>query len=554
MKASVRVKPDYRRYTGQLRNPRQREVPVRADTVANRVVADRVAATHVVADRVLRAWRDLRNRLPDSWPLWGILSAQVVLTLPWLWSSAPFTDEALYIEAGHAEWAYWLHHAAAPYFASWFSGAPVIYPPLVAAADSAGGLAAARAVSLVAMLGTTALVYMIAKQLFRQPAGIFAALLFGVSGLVVHYGAFATYGPLSLFFLMLSAWAAVRIRGGSFGWLPACALALSLANATKYATLAWDPVIFGMILLHGWPKGAGRTVGRTASVAATVLVTDLGCLLLGGTQYANGLVVTTVFRSVHWASPSSAASILLRALAMTGLLLLPAAVGVVVSRADRWPLPVTLFLCLMVLAGLLGPIDQAHIHQLTSLDKNIGYGLPFIAIGAGFALSAGRRWLVKRKAWGRRAAAATVAVLAVSVLACGLLQKVQFAGSDKTQTNRLVQAIGQSYRPGTDIVSDGAGRVEQYYLPAIPAHSWIGIFQPDAELKQRITEEFSCGTVSVVVLRRSGRKYFHPYDLTVARLLKRAARYRLVAVIGKPTSVTDIWQVAPSAGGTGGCG
>jgi 4-amino-4-deoxy-L-arabinose transferase-like glycosyltransferase len=539
MRASVRIKPAYRRYTGHLSNPGRPEEPARAGGAAA---------------RFFNTSRDRIAKLPDSWPLWGILSAQLALTLPWLWSSAPFTDEALYIEAGHAELAHWLHQAAVPSFASWFSGAPVIYPPLAAAADSAGGLAAARALSLAAMLGTTVLVYLIDKQLFRRPAGIFAALLFGVSGLVVHYGAFATFGPLSLFFLMLSAWAAVRIRGGSFGWLPACALALALANATKYATLAWDPVIFGMILLHGWPRGAGRAVGRTASVAATVIVVDLGCLTLGGRQYANGLVVTTVFRSVHWTSPSPAASVLLRAAALTGLLLLPALLGVLVSRIDRWPLTVTLFLCLMVLAGLLGPIDQAHIHQLTSLDKNMGYGLPFAALGAGFALSTGRNWLAKRKEWGRRTAAATVALLAVAVLVCGLLQPVQFAGSDKRDTTALVRAIGQNYRPGTYIVSDGAGRVEQYYLPEISAHSWIGIFTPNADLKLRIADAFSCGLVSVVVLRKSGRRYFHPYDLTVLRLLKRTARYRLTAVIGPPGSVTDIWKVERSAAGTGGCG
>lgn len=504
--------------------------------------------------RVVSACRDLIGRLPDSWPLWGILSAQVALTLPWLWSSAPFTDEALYIEAGRAEWAHWLHQAAVPYFASWFSGAPVIYPPLAAAADSAGGLAAARAVSLVTMLATTALVYLIDKQLFGRSAGIVAALLFGVSGLVVHYGAFATHGPLSLLFLMVSAWAAVRIRGGGFGWLPACALALTLANATKYATLAWDPVIFGMILLHGWPKGAGRAIERTASVAATVIVVDLGCLMLGGTQYAKGLVVTTVFRSVHWAAPSPAESVLLRALAMTGLLLIPALLGVVLSRIDRWPLPVTLFLCLMVLAGLLCPIDQARIHQVTSLDKNLGYGLPFAALAAGYALSAGRNWLARHKRWGWRAATATVAVLAVAVVACGRLQQVQFAGSDKSETTRLVQAIGQSYRPGTYIVIDGVGRVEQYYLPAIPAQSWISVRAPDADLKQRIADEFSCGMVSVVVLKKFGQTYRRRYDRTILRLLQHTARYRLAAAVGRRGSSTDVWQVGRPADGTGGCG
>jgi 4-amino-4-deoxy-L-arabinose transferase-like glycosyltransferase len=504
--------------------------------------------------RDLRGRSGLKDRIPDTWPLWAILAAQAVLTLPWLWASAPFTDEALYIEAGHAEWAHWLHQVAVPYYPRWFSGAPVLYPPFAAAADSAGGLAAARAVSLVVMLATTALVYLIDKQLFGRLAGIFAALLFAVSGLVVHYGAFATFGPLSLFFLVLSAWAAVRIRAGGFGWLPACVLALVAANATKYATLAWDPVIFGIIVLHGWARGRGRAVGRTASVAATVIVVDLGCLMLGGADYAQGVIVTTAFRSVQWASPSPAPSVMLRALTMTGLLLLPALLGVAVSIVTKRPLPVTLFLCLLVLGGLLAPVDQARIHQLTSLDKNMGYGLPFAAIGAGYALSEGRKWLARRKAWGQRAATAAVVVSVVAALVSGIFEKVQFRGSDITETTKLVTGIGQSYRPGTFIVSDGAGRVEQYYLPAIPSHSWIGIFKPTAEQKLQIADQIRCGMVSVVVLRTAGRRYQHPYDLTVMRLLQHSTRYRLAAVVSQGGSRTDVWKVGRTTHSAGGCG
>ncbi len=143
----------------------------------------------------------------------------------------------------------------------------VLYPPLAAATDSAGGLVAARALSLIVMLATTATVYVIGNRLFGRLAGALGALVFAVCGLVVHYGAFATFGPLSLFLLVVATWAAIRIRDGSFAWLLACACMIAAANATKYATLAWDPVIIGIIILHGWDEDRRQAIGRAASVA-----------------------------------------------------------------------------------------------------------------------------------------------------------------------------------------------------------------------------------------------------------------------------------------------
>ena len=278
----------------------------------------------------------MRDRIVAAWPLWSLLVAQIVLTQRWIWRTAPFTDEALYLQAGHAEWAHWLHHAPLPDYASWFSGAPVLYPPLAAATDSAGGLVAARALSLIVMLATTAMVYMIGSRIFSQGcAGALGALVFAVCGLVVHYGAFATFGPPSLFLLVVATWAAIRIRDGRFAWLPACACMIAAANATKYATLAWDPVVIGIIILHGWDEARWQAIGRAASVAATVAVLDLGLVMFGGSTYARGVIVTTIFRSIHWGAPSSVASVLARAFALTGALLLPAIAGVVVSILAR---------------------------------------------------------------------------------------------------------------------------------------------------------------------------------------------------------------------------
>ena len=103
-----------------------------------------------------------------------------------------------------------LHGTPIPPFPSYFSGAPVIYPPLAALADSVGGLAAARVLSLVFMLGATILLWATTDRLFGRRAAFFAAALFAVLGPTLHLGAFATYDAMALFLLALATWLVVR--------------------------------------------------------------------------------------------------------------------------------------------------------------------------------------------------------------------------------------------------------------------------------------------------------------------------------------------------------
>ena len=93
---------------------------------------------------------------------------QAGLSLRLVWSNTAYQDEALYLWAGHLEWAHWLHGVAVPDFASYFSGAPVIYPPAGAVASTIGGLATARILSLGCMLAATAVLYAVTKHLFGR--------------------------------------------------------------------------------------------------------------------------------------------------------------------------------------------------------------------------------------------------------------------------------------------------------------------------------------------------------------------------------------------------
>jgi 4-amino-4-deoxy-L-arabinose transferase-like glycosyltransferase len=490
----------------------------------------------------------MRDKAVLAWLLWPVLLAEAVLTLPWLWRTAPFTDEALYLRAGHQEWSHWLHHAALPDYAGWFSGAPVLYPPLGAAADSIGGLAAARGLSLIIMLGTTGFVYLACARLFGRQAAFFASALFAVSGLVVHNGAFATFNPLALFFLSLGLWAAVKSYDEGYRWIAVCALALAASNAVKYATLAWDPVIIGIVVLDGWDRGSAEALRRGFSLAATVAVLDAGFLMLGGAAYVAGVKVTTVFRGISFAASEPPSVIFWRAFAITGALMLAAMAGVVVSAARRNPMPVTVLLALLVLAALIAPIDQAHLRQLGSLDKNMSFGLPFAAIAAGYAISAVIEWAEERLPAGRLAGSAAGAALILLVLIAGRLQTVQFRGPASAVAAKLISAVSNGYQRGTYIVSDGAARMEQYYLPQIPAAMWVGIFDPSAAQRARIRVQICAGRVSLVILRMNGGSYDHAYDYQIRQLISRIQRYKLAVTAGQGHYTTQVWQLAASSG------
>jgi len=166
-----------------------------------------VGSTSAVRDR-----RGPRRPFPLSVPLLTVLALQTVLSLRLIWSKTAFNDEALYLWAGHLELAHILHGTPVPGFQTYFSGAPFIYPPLAALADSLGGLAAARILSLTFMLGATVLLYGTSRPLFGRRAGEIAAGSFGLLGSAEFLGAFATYDAMALFLLALATYPR-RTRG-----------------------------------------------------------------------------------------------------------------------------------------------------------------------------------------------------------------------------------------------------------------------------------------------------------------------------------------------------
>jgi hypothetical protein len=407
--------------------------------------------------------RPTRRGLPGGWPLLPVLIVQILLSVRLLRADTAFQDEGLYLWAGHLQWANWLHGTAIPPFPYYFSGAPVIYPPLGALADRAGGLAGARVLSLVFMLGATTLLFSAARRRYGRRAAFFGAALFAVLGPTLHLGAFATYDALSLFFVALAAWCVLRAgdRGALAGRMIAAGAALAVANATSYSTILFDVLVLALAALSAFPAPGGRVaLRRVAILLATVLVLLGVGLLLGGSSYLNGFK-RTILTPV--AQTNSALSVLSSTWYWAGILVVMAVAGVIISARRREGRAGTWLLAVLAAAAILGPAEQAWLHTAALLNEHVGVGAWFAAIAAGYAAD---RFIAAAPAGRDQRLAGTTLVLALAFpLYLGVVQSWALATSWPNAT-----AFIGVLRPLAD---HGSGRllvedpsVAKYYLPS----------------------------------------------------------------------------------------
>jgi putative flippase GtrA/GT2 family glycosyltransferase len=347
-------------------------------------------------------------------PLTAICAVQAALSLTLVWSNTAFADEADYISIGHYLIGHWLHGTSWPstYAEHALSGSPFIYPPIGALADSIGGLAAARTLSLVFMLGATALLYFTASQLFGRTAAVAATALWAVTEPAIRL-AFATYDPLSVFLTALSVWLALQagLRMHRRKLAIATALALALANATAYSGVVIDPVVIAFAFLVWSPR-----MGTRQALSCTALLTGAWALFFGLTMTVSrswaGILSTVIDRQ---AAGRSLPYVLHDVLNFAGLTIVLAVMGalVAISRKDDNRALVSLVSC----AVFVVPAAQIYDRTITSFDKHLAYSLWFGAMAAGYGISR----LLQMEFRGRhhQAMAALCCALAVTYLAVG---------------------------------------------------------------------------------------------------------------------------------------
>src|SRR5580700_285466 len=404
-----------------------------------------------------------RFRAPASWPLLAVLVIQTVLSARLLRADTAFQDEAAYLWAGHLEWAHLLHGAPLPQFPSYFSGAPVIYPPIGALADSVGGLTAARILSLAFMLGATVALWATADRLFGRRAAFFAAALFAVSGPTLHLGAFATYDAMSVFLVTLAAWLVVRPgewRDATV-WMIAAGVTLALADATAYTYALFDLVVLLLALVTALPKPGGRLAAmRPLTILAVGGVLVLAALLLGGSRYYHGIGQTTIFRTV---GSDSAFTVLAQSWSWTGVIVIAAICGAIYSWVSRPGRAQTWLLTLLAGAALLIPAEQASLHTTASLNKHVDLGVWFAAIAAGYAVD---RLIAAAPAGSMQTVTCGACVIALSfplTLAAGQSRAFSTSWANSTAFTAILRPLVE-HTSGHLLVEDPSSA--EYYLPA----------------------------------------------------------------------------------------
>jgi hypothetical protein len=334
--------------------------------------------------------RLLRSGWRAWYPLTTICAVQATLSLSLVWSNTAFADEAQYLVSGRLEWAHWLHGIRMPPFLVRFSGSPVIYGPIGALANGIGGLAGARILSLMFMLGATILLYFTVLQLFGRAVAIVGTSLWALSEPVIRL-AFATFDPLSMLLTALSAWLVVQVgyRRHRGILVTTAALVIALANVTSYSGIVIDPVVIVFAFLVWLPHMQVRQASLWTAWLTGMLAIFFGFLMITSHSWV-GFTSSILYRS--GSDQQSVLIVLNDSWGFSGLIAVLAAVGAVVALGTESRQRAAL-LALLSCAAFIVPAAQFHEQTAWSLDKHLAYGIWFAVIAAGYGCCRLIQWI-----------------------------------------------------------------------------------------------------------------------------------------------------------------
>ncbi|HEX6394636.1 MAG TPA: glycosyltransferase [Acidimicrobiales bacterium] len=497
--------------------------------------------------------RTALRRAPNHVPLAAILAVQAWLSARLLARNTAFLDEATYISAGKYVVRSWFHRTPDLHFPTYFSGAPTIYPVLAGIADSIGGLVGARVLSLVFMLLATSFCYLTATRLFGRPAGWFAAAVFVTSQGTQFLGAFATFDAMALMLVACTAWIVVRNAesSGTGSWFYLAIPVLALANATKYASALFDPVVIGLAFFTVWGRVGLRAAARASGTLTAGLIMVLAVLLAASPRsYLTGVASTTLNRAP---STASVHRVLHLSWLWVGGIASLAALALVVSvltavrrKSAWWQVGV---LAVLASSVLLAPANQARIHTATSLSKHVTFGGWFGAVAAGWILAGvtGRRPLDLA----RCAAASTILV---PMGAAGIAQANRHF-DEWPNSHPVVAAIRSALGTTNGRVLMDDAPVGRYYLQdRVQLSHWVDTYYfaytpPGGTRLVGIPAYVAAvdnGSFNVIALDFGERKQV---DTAVAEAIHDSGRYRWVGNFATRDeygrSAYVVWTVRP---------
>lgn len=423
--------------------------------------------------------RPLMSRARIQLLLLGMVLAYGVALAVRLRNTA-FIDEALHLRAGNALLDHWFEGRPLGDAGAFFSGLPVLYPLLAALLDSVGGLYLVRAFSLLCVLGTTMVLYGVARHLWGTRAGLLAAATFMLSGPVIFTGWLGTPDALVIFLLALGLWVGLTRQG----YLSAVLIGplLGLAAMTRYTAGILVPVVLAATLLLG-VLGVRRALiatGMTLGTLATLWA-------LWGDGLARDAELTTTARQAL--SPTGTETLLALVGDHLAFLLLLAAVSLVLMfRAGGWRLP--LLGVGLVLASAALPIGQMVLGGAVSIEKDLAYSVMLLALPIGWGLARISRYPLM----------VTVVVITVMIMALFPLVRAD-AMYRWTNVQNVVTAIESDPQRGL-YISSAADSLE-YHTRDLPGIAWETTFELYFEGADSIRMAVENERYQAVILRSS---------------------------------------------------
>lgn len=353
------------------------------DTSANVDVVP-VQATGSAVKRSVRDWT-MPGVIPSSWGLVLILALQAIIALTTL-RNAVFQDEGLYLYSGRQILHHWMGGPAPlEQYAFYFSGYPYVYPVVGGFLDKVGGLEMARGLSLVCMLGVTALTYVCTRKLFSPPAAIFASAAYAFLGTVLFVSRLATFDALCLLLIAAATALALLVGAARRPWMALMiGPLLALSILAKYAALLFIPsalglVVSGSIAFQGWRRMLSRLPISAVTLGVSLAV-------------AYRFIDRTAFHAIAGSTTDRAAIVekprlemLLHLLYMGGVIYLVAIVGLVLVFV-HYPRFRVIALTLLGSSGLT-PAYHLFKQEAVSFDKHIAFSLFFAMPLAGIAIA-----------------------------------------------------------------------------------------------------------------------------------------------------------------------
>ena len=381
----------------------------------------------------------------------------------------------------------------------------------------------------------------------------------------------ATFDALALMLLAAAAWFAVR-SGKTAGQrrllllTTMCGL-LAAANAVKYASALWDPVVIAMAVLAdvrhcNW----GRRLATGAACAVGVLGLLAIAALLAGPSYWHGILFSTVDRTAD--NGTQVFAILISAARWVGLVAVLAVLGAVaLTRSPRdWSLKAMGWL--LAAAVFLAPAEQARIGVAISLFKHVGFGAWFAAIPAGYGISAAVSMLAARRAsfslWAK-VSSGLVVTIALAMVVVGTYEAQETNSVPPAYPVAVIARLKPILHTSTGPWLADTPNPIIYYTHTSPFHwqNTFDFFYNDPVIGRlhgipAYVDAIQHHYFSIVILRANRKN--KPVDQAVLTSLRHNRTYRLTILLastgspGKRRASRDVlvWYYTPTPTGSEG--